>query len=164
MDRFISPSKGIQDSLGFWILSREFRIPGILGRSGRFFVSGSQIPDFNRQWDFRFLDLYSGFQSPRLQISQAKNSRIPESGFPYMGQLLACMFCFSISDHVMLPQRTDSFKCRPAVSTCIWMPNLLNDFKANFLEKIVSSEFIQENKTCKLKRSIVKLVPFPTII
>ena len=37
---------------------------------------------------------------------------------------LACMFCFSITDHVMVPQRTVSFKCRlihlyPRACVCI---------------------------------------------
>ena len=30
--------------------------------------------------------LDSGFQSPGFRIPEAKNSRIPESGFPYMGR------------------------------------------------------------------------------
>ena len=33
--------------------------------------------------------LDSGFQSPGFRIPQAKNSWIPESGFPYMGRLSA---------------------------------------------------------------------------
>ena len=48
--------KGIQDRLGFWI---------------PLFVS--------RTWD-------SGFQNPGFRISEAKISRIPDSGFPYMGR------------------------------------------------------------------------------
>ena len=47
------------------------------------------------------------------KISDSTSKSFPDSGIPYMGQFLACMFCFSISDHVMLPQRTDSLKCRP---------------------------------------------------
>ena len=47
------------------------------------FVSTTWIPDSNRQWDFRFLELYSGFQSPGFRITLVKISRIPESGFPY---------------------------------------------------------------------------------
>ena len=35
---------------------------------------------------FRIPCAGSGFQSPGFQIPQAKNSWIPESGFPYMGR------------------------------------------------------------------------------
>ena len=48
----------------------------------------SWIPDSNLQQDSGFLVLDSGFQSPGFRIPQAKNSWIPESGFPYMGRLL----------------------------------------------------------------------------
>ena len=44
------------------------------------------ILNSNRQWHSGFLELYFGFQSPGLQIPQAKISRIPESGLPYMGR------------------------------------------------------------------------------
>ena len=52
--------------LGFWIPSRGFRI--------------------TCQWnlDSGFLELNSGFQSPGVQIPEAKTSRIPEFGLPYM--------------------------------------------------------------------------------
>ena len=62
-----------------------------------FSVSGTWIPGANYfLWDSGFFELYVGFQSPgfriplvkisRFQIPQAKISRIPESGFPYMEQ------------------------------------------------------------------------------
>ena len=62
----MTPSKRIQDSLGFWIPCHGFR-----------------NLDFNSQWDFGFLELYSGFQSPGFQnadslsfgeCKQAKNT------------------------------------------------------------------------------------------
>ena len=46
----------------------------------------SWILDSNLQQDSGFLVLDSGFQSPGFRIPQAKNSWIPESGFPYMGR------------------------------------------------------------------------------
>ena len=58
--------KESQNSLGFWIPRSGFRI----------------LCQYNL--DSGFLNLYSGFQSPRLRIPLAKISRIPESGFPYM--------------------------------------------------------------------------------
>ena len=55
-------------------------------------LSYERVPQFNLEWTFSKLD--SGFQSwagfripkPGFRIPQAKNSWIPESGFPYMGQ------------------------------------------------------------------------------
>ena len=44
-------------------------------------ASGPWSPDCNRQWDFGLLELYSGFQSQRFLIPQAKVSRGPECGF-----------------------------------------------------------------------------------
>ena len=71
------PCKGIQDSLGFWIPGRGFRIQS----------TGFRILC---QWDSGFLELYSGFQSPRFWIPQAKISWIRESGIPYMGRKSSC--------------------------------------------------------------------------
>ena len=68
-----APSKGIQESLGFWIPRHEFWIPGTRFRIP--IVSG-------------FLEQYSIFQSPGFWIPQAKISWIPESVFPYMGRLV----------------------------------------------------------------------------
>ena len=62
-----------------------------------FHVSATWILDSNREWDSEFLELYSGLQSPGLRIPQAKISwipdfarktfsKIPDSGFPYMGR------------------------------------------------------------------------------
>jgi len=39
------------------------------------------------EWDSGFLELYSGFQNPGLQIPPAKGTQIPESRFPFMGGL-----------------------------------------------------------------------------
>ena len=58
----IAPSKGVQDSLEFWIPRRQFRI----------LCQGNL--------DSRFLDLYCGFQSPGFRVPQAKISRIPLQG------------------------------------------------------------------------------------
>ena len=62
-----APSKGVQDSPGFWTPRCGFWIPGA---GFRFFC----------QWnlDSGFRELYSGFQSPRFQISHEKfqDSRI----------------------------------------------------------------------------------------
>ena len=50
-----------------------------------------RVAQFNLEWMFSKLDsgflvLDSGFQSPGFRIPRAKNSWIPESGFPYMGR------------------------------------------------------------------------------
>ena len=50
------------------------------------FVSGTWILDSNRSWDSGFLEVYSRFQSPGFQISQAKISWIQESGFSFIGR------------------------------------------------------------------------------
>ena len=50
------------------------------------FVSGTWILDSNRSWDSGFLEVYSRFQSPGFQISQAKISWIQESRFSFTGQ------------------------------------------------------------------------------
>ena len=65
-----SPSRVIQDSLGFWIPHGGFRIPG----TGQFQILC--------QWnlDSGFLELHSELQSSGFRILQAKISRIPESG------------------------------------------------------------------------------------
>ena len=52
----------------------------------------SWILDSNLQQDSGFLVLDSGFQSPGFRIPQAKNSWIPESGFPYMGPNFRCIY------------------------------------------------------------------------
>ena len=53
--------------------------------------SYERVAQFNLEWIFSKLDsgflvLDSGFQSPGFRIPEAKNSWIPESGFPYMGR------------------------------------------------------------------------------
>ena len=63
-----------------------------------FFGSGLWISDSNHYWDSKIVELYSGYQDPRFQIQQAKVSgfrilqgklfQIPESGFPYLGELI----------------------------------------------------------------------------
>ena len=61
-----------------WIPDSRHLIP--------FFFSGTWILDSNPFYDSRFLELYSRFQNSGFQISQAKLSQIPESGFPCIGQ------------------------------------------------------------------------------
>ena len=52
--------------------------------------------------------LDSGFQSPGFWIPRAKNSWIPESGFPYMGRVSVMFFCNAVSRCAQLV----SFLCR----------------------------------------------------
>lgn len=75
-----------------------------------FFGSGLWISDSNHYWDSKIVELYSGYQDPRFQIPQAKVSgfrilqgklfQIPESGFPYLGELIffltTCMDCEAV--------------------------------------------------------------------
>ena len=54
--------------------------------------SYERVAQFNLEWIFSKLDsgflvLDSLFQSPGFRIPRAKNSWIPESGFPYMGRI-----------------------------------------------------------------------------
>ena len=60
------PKKGMQDSLGFCIPCRGFRI---LGTGLQSLSVELKIPDTNCQWDSRFLELYSRFQSIGFYIS-----------------------------------------------------------------------------------------------
>ena len=90
--------KGIQDTLGFWIPRRGFRIP----------ITGSRSFSVELGFWIRIvsgiLDSYtcipnskaqdSGFHKqkfPRFWIPNAKISRISESGFLYMGRVRRCM-------------------------------------------------------------------------
>ena len=62
---------------------------------------------------------------------------------PEIGQYTfsPCMFCFPISDQVMVPQRTVSFKCRPIhmhPCTCV----CIICQKANFLENRLGNQGI----------------------
>ena len=76
MSIVIRPMKGnpgqswILDST-WWIADTRYWIP--------VFVSETWILGFIRCWDSGFFELYSRFQSPGFQISQAKFSRIPDS-------------------------------------------------------------------------------------
>ena len=88
--------KGIQDSLGFWIPRRGFRIPGAGFQS--FSVElGFWIPIVRGIPDSLSCILDSkaqefGFHKqnfPRFRIPQAKISWIPESEFPYMPRKFA---------------------------------------------------------------------------
>ena len=60
---------------------------GFHAMDSKFFVSEIWIQDSNRKRDSGFLKLSSGFQSPGFRMPQAKIFlRLPEYGFPYMGQ------------------------------------------------------------------------------
>ena len=52
----------------------------------RFYFTGTWILNFNRQWDYGFLELYPGFQTLNFQIPRATISglifRIPLQGSP----------------------------------------------------------------------------------
>ena len=72
----IAPCKGIQDSLGFWILTMD---SGLEELDFGFFVCGTCILDSDGQWDSGFLQLCSGFRSPGFWITQFLN--LPDSGF-----------------------------------------------------------------------------------
>ena len=66
-----------------------------LGEAFHRWFSFERVAQFNLEWIFSKLD--SGFQSlvgfriliAGFRIPEAKNSWIPESGFPYMGRLTA---------------------------------------------------------------------------
>ena len=58
----IAPCKGVQDSLEFWIPRRKFRILCQWNFDSGFI-----------SLEFRFLELYYGFQSPGFRIPQSKN-------------------------------------------------------------------------------------------
>ena len=60
------PKKGMQDCRGFCIPCRGFRI---LGTGLQSLSVELKIPDTNCQWDSRFLEPYSRFQSPGFYIS-----------------------------------------------------------------------------------------------
>ena len=65
---------------------------------------------------------------------------------------LACMFCFPISDHVMIPQRTVPFKCCPIHlhPHVISMHKLfMKRQKPNSLENITWSELGKQNIQAK---------------
>ena len=72
------------------ILCRHIQVY-TLGRLSIDGFSFERVAQFNLEWIFSKLDsgflvLDSGFQSPGFRIPRAKNSWIPESGFPYMGR------------------------------------------------------------------------------
>ena len=73
------------------ILCRHIQVY-TLGRLSIDGFSFERVAQFNLEWIFSKLDsgflvLDSGFQSPGFRIPKAKNSWIPESGFPYMGRM-----------------------------------------------------------------------------
>ena len=79
-DWHFASCKGIQDSLGFWIPHRGFRIPG----TGFQYLSVELeiwIPILGR-----IPDSLSCILNSKAQDSTAKIARIPECGFLYMGR------------------------------------------------------------------------------
>ena len=98
--RTVTPCKEIQDSLGFWIALRGFRIDSTICPWNLY------ILDSNLKKDFGFLEWYSVFQSPVFRIPQencslfsdskikrARTSRIPEFGW---GENSLLAFCESV--------------------------------------------------------------------
>ena len=80
-----APRKGIQNSLGFWIPCGGFLIPGT-GFQSLSVKLGFWIPRLAFKWEYRFLELYSGFHKyffSGFRIPQTKISWIPKFGCPY---------------------------------------------------------------------------------
>ena len=106
---------GIQDSLGFWIPCRGFRIPA----TGFQPLVGFQI----------FFQLYSGFQSPGYRIPQQKlpGSRNTDS-FTWVETLLS-MQQVVLTMHWERARlgsgRTDAVVCHTSVLPFIWPRNIL---------------------------------------
>ena len=77
-----TPLKGIQDSLGFWIPPRGFRIPGTV-----FQILGQWNLDSNRKWDSGFLctgslifhSSISGFRIPQAKFLGAMTFKLFKS-------------------------------------------------------------------------------------
>ena len=63
----------MQDSFGFWILRREYRIPST---RSRIFGSETWIPNIAIVRDSGFLEMYLGFQILEFRIPQGQISRI----------------------------------------------------------------------------------------
>ena len=72
----VAPSKGIQDSLGFWIPYHGFRIPGTIFR---ILYQWKLDSAFQSSAGFRIPWQYSVIQSPGFRIPQAKISCILDS-------------------------------------------------------------------------------------
>ena len=67
---------------------------------------------------------------------------------------LACMFCFPIADHVIVPERTVSFKRRPMhVHPRAYVCILYEKTKRKIPRRTSSRGLNRENKTYKLKWS-----------
>ena len=85
------------------ILCRHIQVY-TLGRVSIDGFSFERVAQFNLEWIFSKLD--SGFQSivgfriliAGFRIPDAKNSWIPESGFPYMGRKTGKHFCGQITE------------------------------------------------------------------
>ena len=73
----VTPCKGTQDGLGFWIPRCGF--PDSSTAFPIFLKIGTWISDSNCWWDSGFIELDSGFQRPRFRITQANLFRIPDS-------------------------------------------------------------------------------------
>ena len=87
MYHFFVPCKGIQDSLGSWIPRHRFLIPG-----PRFRILCQWNLDSGFQSLVGFRIPWAVFRIPKPRFaSTRKISRIPESGFPYMGWILGAL-------------------------------------------------------------------------
>ena len=92
----VTPCKGIQDGLGFWI--PRYGFPD--SSTGFLIVFKLELGFLysNRLWDSGFIELDSGFQSPGFRITQTNLFRTPDSSsktfHPYMGWCEKYASCF----------------------------------------------------------------------
>ena len=100
------PKKGMQDSLGFRIPCRGFRT---LGTGLQSLSVELKIPDTNCQWDSRFLEPYSRFQSPGFYISplEIPGCLIPE--FPGFWNLDTIMSIITYMERTFIFGRSAQF-------------------------------------------------------
>ena len=88
---------GFQSIVGFWIPHREFQIPGNWIPVS---VNGTWILDSNRLCDSGFLELYSGFQKPRIPDSKSQN--FPDSGIRIPLPWAICRVAFAPAQKLYL--------------------------------------------------------------
>ena len=90
-------------------------------------------------WDFEFLEIYSGFQSPVFQTPQAKISRFPDSRVPDSGSLTKATdiksFCFSNLKNLL---KFSEFHPQPSTKYIGQSCTLTNDM-TNHVQRVPSS-------------------------
>ena len=98
-------TKGIQDSLGFWIPRCGFQIPGTGFQSlsveqrdyDLFSLGKTWIPDFNGYYDSGFLEQCSGFQNPGFRVPiklplKGGHERIKLQLHPLLLWIITCFY------------------------------------------------------------------------